>query len=473
MTGPKQPAWASVDDESLKIILSALRDDVREVRSTSKGKEVEGTLSDAELALQLYTAELDRATTYVSDRIMTKSVQSAVQTDTNAIVQSEYQESIARRDRAIAESQSAGRPRGQVRMLINTGPSPAELEAWEKLASIHITRSDDVGGEEVSDNITEKTPTEIDWQPESSSWAASRSADVSHQRLCMACCNMHNVMDLTQAPCKHEYCRECLEQLFRNSMSDESLFPPRCCRIEISVEANRLLLGDELVHEFMEKSIEFATTNRIYCHQPTCSAFIPPSAIKDGVAPCPKCKTLTCVTCKGGTHKGDCPSDTALQQVLEVARQNGWQRCPKCSAMIELNYGCFHMTCKCKAQFCYLCAEKWKTCECDQWDMARLLDRARQVYDRNRNPENADGRGRVPNVENPVNPQPAVTDNRTAGIERIAQHLQRDHACDHLFWASRTGRERCEECGDEMSIYIYQCHTCSLRACRRCRFNRL
>ena len=36
--------------------------------------------------------------------------------------------------------------------------------------------------------------------------------------------------------------------------------------------------------------------------------------------------------------------------------------------MIELNHGCFHMTCRCKTQFCYRCGAQWKTCSCPQWE---------------------------------------------------------------------------------------------------------
>jgi hypothetical protein len=41
--------------------------------------------------------------------------------------------------------------------------------------------------------------------------------------------------------------------------------------------------------------------------------------------------------------------------------------------MIELAHGCYHMTCLCKAEFCYLCQKMWKTCACTQWDEGRLV----------------------------------------------------------------------------------------------------
>ncbi|KAI0429123.1 hypothetical protein F5Y09DRAFT_332035 [Xylaria sp. FL1042] len=463
-----KPAWSSVDDESLDLILSLQGEDASQVRATSKGKQVEGTLSDADLALQLYTMELDRATVFVSDRRMAKSVQGAVQTDTTVLLESDWQERVAQCDREIATAQSAGRSQRQIQMPTIDKLSAAELQTWETLTSKYIVGIDETKSDDSCYNCTDTTSSETDWQPESSSWAASRAQKKSPRRPCIACADIKDVADLARAPCKHDYCAECLENLFRSAMLDESLFPPRCCRQDIPIEENRLFLSNNLVEQFAQKSIELATPNRTYCHQPTCSAFIPPLMIKDGAAQCPECKAQTCETCKGGTHEGDCPSDTGLQEVLEIARQEKWQRCPECFTMIELNTGCFHMTCKCRAQFCYLCAAQWKTCGCEHWDEARLYDRAEMIYDRNPEDERVhDG------PANPANPQPTAAQHRTAGIERIMEHLVQNHECDHLRWISHRGPRKCEECGDQMPLFIYECCNCSIIACRRCRFNRL
>ncbi|KAH8156640.1 hypothetical protein CIB48_g11610 [Xylaria polymorpha] len=382
-----QPAWSQADDESLSLIFSLLHEDALQVKSRSKGKQAEGALSDADLALQLYAEELKQANMYVSDRRMTKSMQEAVQTDIDALLECQRVESVAQRDRQIAVACSEGRAPRLTQVPIDTHPGVPELESefLEKLSVIYVTGIDETAS-----------------HSESSSWAASRKPKTIPQRPCTACGDMKHFVDLARAPCRHEYCRECLDNLFQTAMLDESLFPPRCCRQAIPVDANRLFLSGDLVQQFKKKSIELSTLNRIYCHRPTCSTFIPPSTIKDGVARCPKCRFHTCITCKGATHRGDCPADAALQQVLQVAREERWQRCPQCSTMIELNTGCFHITCKCRAEFCYLCAARWKTCRCAQWEEHRLYERAQEIYNRDRNPGNG-------NVEiGRVNPQPVA-----------------------------------------------------------------
>ncbi|KAI1124109.1 hypothetical protein F5Y10DRAFT_250346 [Nemania abortiva] len=339
-------AWSSMDDESLDTILSLLREDVSLFVSSSKGKQVEGAPSDADLALQLYTEELSRATIYASDRRMTKSIQGAVQEEANALLESEQVESMTRSDRQFAIDNSAVRPQTQAQKPADTGHSKAELETFEKLSAIYVKGVDetDGGGDEFGNDIeTMSTGTSV--QAESSSWASSpRKHKKPQRRPCIACGDVKHFIDLARAPCGHEYCRECLASLFQHAMLDESLFPPRCCRQTIPVDTNRLFLSSDLVQQFQKKSIELSTSNRTYCHRSTCSTFVPPSMIKDGIASCPECNTQTCATCKEATHGGDCPSDTELQRVLQVARDERWQRCRKCFTMVELTTGCFHIT---------------------------------------------------------------------------------------------------------------------------------
>lgn len=341
---PAQPAWSCADDESLDLVLSLLREDAHQFESTSKGKQVEGTLSDADLALQLHNEELNRVTTYASDRRMTKSIQKAVQADTDALLASEREENVARNDRALAVASSKGTSLAPTQTPAKADPSAAELEWLEKLSAMYITGVGEEAEEGDNEVLYSDTDTTSMMSPESSSWAASRASKKSKLRPCMACGDMKHFVYLARAPCQHEYCRECLETLFRHAILDETMFPPRCCRQDIPLDTNRLFLSGDLVQQFKKKSIEFSTPDRLYCHQPTCSAFIPPSMFKDGMAQCPECNATTCTICKKATHRGDCPADKELQEVLQMARDNGWQRCPKCFTMVELLMGCFHMT---------------------------------------------------------------------------------------------------------------------------------
>jgi hypothetical protein len=61
--------------------------------------------------------------------------------------------------------------------------------------------------------------------------------------------------------------------------------------------------------------------------------------------------------CKRAAHRigQDCPADKDLEVVLEMGEKNGWRRCYNCRTLIELTQGCSHITCRCKAEFCYIC----------------------------------------------------------------------------------------------------------------------
>ena len=166
---------------------------------------------------------------------------------------------------------------------------------------------------------------------------------------CTACFTQERSDHGANVACGHFYCRECISELFKASFNDESLFPPRCCRqtIKINEEVGDLL-SQEIKDQYPEKAEEFGTTDRVYCSNTGCGIFIKPRLIIDGVAECSTCQSKTCASCREAQHEGDCPQDTALQAALEVARENGWQRCFQCKTMVELSMGCHHMVSGCK-----------------------------------------------------------------------------------------------------------------------------
>jgi len=164
--------------------------------------------------------------------------------------------------------------------------------------------------------------------------------------LCVACDDEPPLDDLWKAPCQHAYCTECIEQLFRLSMDDETLYPPKCCQQIIPWSDVEAFVSQELATAFKGKREELVTQDKTYCSDPTCSTFIGSShiAADTSTATCPTCKKLTCAMCKAASHAKECQADPSLQATLEVAKGNGWQRCQECGRVIDRTGGCNHIS---------------------------------------------------------------------------------------------------------------------------------
>lgn len=154
--------------------------------------------------------------------------------------------------------------------------------------------------------------------------------------------------EIVKATCAraHTYCCDCVKQLFINACKDEELYPPRCCRQEIPIDIALRFLSNEEAETFLDKTEEYTSKDRTYCYQPSCSKFISAENITASVGWCPTCYFDTCTLCKKERHTGDCPDDPSIKLTLETAAANGWQRCQKCHALVELSHGCQHMTCR-------------------------------------------------------------------------------------------------------------------------------
>jgi len=139
--------------------------------------------------------------------------------------------------------------------------------------------------------------------------------------------------------------------------------PPKCCGRPIPGPTMKSVLNRDEQHSFLKSVLQFSTPweERIFCPNPACGEFIPKRYKIDPKHPfevqCKQCGTRACSMCKRGAHRigQDCPADKDLEVVLEMGERNGWRRCYNCRNLIELTQGCSHITCRCKAEFCYIC----------------------------------------------------------------------------------------------------------------------
>ena len=161
---------------------------------------------------------------------------------------------------------------------------------------------------------------------------------------CVVCDARFDANGCWRASCKHYYCKEDLGNLFRLSLTDSALYPPSCCSRRIPFEAVKQFLQKDLAKRYADRKDELDDEKPTYCHVPTCSTYITQDDKVGLIAMCPKCCSRTCISCKLAAHEGDCAEDEATMQVLDIAKENGWRRCPKCERMVELYTGCNHIT---------------------------------------------------------------------------------------------------------------------------------
>ena len=160
---------------------------------------------------------------------------------------------------------------------------------------------------------------------------------------CISCQDHFDAEHCHRLQCEHWYCDACLEHLFHTAITDESLYPPRCCRVAIPYDDVSPFLAANVREQFVAKQEELDDRRRVYCCVTDCATYIG-HAHRDGdVGTCPSCQTTTCVHCGTATHDGECVQDEATQQLNELAAREGWMKCRTCNRTVELNMGCHHM----------------------------------------------------------------------------------------------------------------------------------
>jgi len=261
--------------------------------------------------------------------------------------------------------------------------------------------------------------------------------------------------DTITLECAHDYCIDCTKTLFEDSLKDTSLFPPRCCKTEINLDRVQGLFTQEFLDAFALKKLEVSTLNPTYCIVPTCAQFIRPEYIEGDIATCTVCDVKICTQCKGEAHPDTpyCPQDEAVQQLLQLSREQRWQQCFHCKQMIDLSFGCNHITCRCGTEFCFVCARQWDTCDCPLWDEARLIATAEDRVARRGEPG-----GR-------------------ANVQEEVARLRGHHDCNHPSFErvdskSHRGQMMCDTCNGRMPLFIFRCDYCRTELCRRCLHNR-
>lgn len=207
--------------------------------------------------------------------------------------------------------------------------------------------------------------------------AASAPASPAAKVECVTCMDEVSRNRAALLECKHRMCHSCLKRIFTLSTTDPQLMPPRCCTDNmIPLRHVDKLFDTKFKALWNRKYAEYTTKHRLYCPTKNCGLWIKPKYIERDVltgrkkASCKECKTKICVKCGLKWHAGrDCENDESTRTIVEMGKEHGWQRCYSCRAMVQLSEGCNHMRCRCNAEFCMVCGQKWKTCDCPWFNL--------------------------------------------------------------------------------------------------------
>ncbi|CAN1249491.1 E3 ubiquitin-protein ligase RSL1 [Linum perenne] len=235
-------------------------------------------------------------------------------------------------------------------------------------------------------------------------WSEENGKGKSLKETCVICYEDTDTAQMFSVDgCLHRYCYSCMKQHVEVILLNgkDAKCPHVGCESEITILSCAKFMDPKLVDIMNQRKMEASipVSDKIYCPYQTCSNLMAKSEVLAftkhyfvgaelcGARLCMKCRKYFCINCKVAWHYDmSCydynrsnrhPREDKMLNTL--ANQSRWRQCVKCSHMIELAYGCYHITCRCGYEFCYTCGAPWKdkkaTCSCAIWDERNLIRR--------------------------------------------------------------------------------------------------
>lgn len=168
---------------------------------------------------------------------------------------------------------------------------------------------------------------------------------------CASCGDNLTIDKLVKVSCVHHYCKNCFGQFIEASLETHDGFPPKCCKIPVTFVTVAENVSAAIFTRYTARQDEIKNATALYCATQRCGVSIEKDQINGVKATCMACWRDTCTICRSEIPRGVknkpvdhvCKKDKAREQVLELARKEGWQSCYQCGNLVELSVGCHHM----------------------------------------------------------------------------------------------------------------------------------
>ncbi|KAH7563646.1 hypothetical protein BM1_00693 [Bipolaris maydis] len=350
-----QPSCPSYLDDCITALTLQLEEITYHNETSNKGKYPADKVPDHNVACASYLSEIRDHLQLLEDTKFAHSIANAVYTDAELITQMAQQEAQAQDDRIYARQISTDHP------LEYEAPPPYTEKLRQDFIDDEIT-SRLAAMLTADDSLHEDTTSEADPSVSSTQCQAKALGHLSREQFeCCACRGDFRLASVKKLECGHLYCSNCIKRVVMRATVEHDLvyIPPRCCGTPITRSLIVSSLTAEELEEFELTEKEKDTREKTYCANSDCRS-----------------------ACKNNYHEDDCPVDLDLRATLDLGQTKRWQRCFSCQALVEIDWGCNHMTCRCGAQFCYQCGIEWRGCRCALWEEQNLYRRAEQVVDR-------------------------------------------------------------------------------------------
>lgn len=148
----------------------------------------------------------------------------------------------------------------------------------------------------------------------------------SIQMAFVICTDKFRPRDVVCLSCPDIYCKGCLASYFIRTSTNETIYPPRCCGgKKIPITSSRRSCPGKIW--LLLKMLSSNSQRQI--------GYTVPTQLVDGLShPTRSARTLrtvlsdneTYIHCRHLGHEGCCPADKALQAVMKLGLDSGWQR---------------------------------------------------------------------------------------------------------------------------------------------------